>query len=246
MKRSVAVAALGALALLVLAACGGGAEPARLPELEAEVRAAAQALLDAPGFDATAVRRGEDGAVSRVDWVHWLASGDYRHATAGRPVSGAEPSVFGLVQVGADLFAARLGPVGDEAWARRDDGPTERVPLPLELEAIAGGTTSPVADVEGGAELAREMGPGGDVRWVVDAPLRGDRLVQTWVVGGDGALRSYTVRTAGGSVIQDGTTAVDYGFTPLADPAPVAPPPLGAPLDTTELGVPPDLPLLGP
>ncbi len=243
-SRHRAATRIVAAALLALAACGDTADPARLAAMEAEVRSAARALLDGPGFVGTAVRAGEDRTVTRADWADYRANGDYRLVSLGVPQPGEAVAAFGLVQVGAALYSARAGPLGDQSWARLDEEPTERIPLSLNLADIAAGTISPAADAAGG-KLTRETGPGGEVRWSMAAPHRGDRLVQTWVIGGDGALRSYVVRTESGAVIQGTDTAIDYAFTPLSAPAPITVPPLGAPLDLAALGVPGDLPLAG-
>ncbi len=233
------------LPALALASCGDSGEPTRLPELEAEVRAATRALLAAPRITATAVRTGEERTVTRADWVDYRAGGDYRYVAAGIQEPGSEAAVFGLVQIGSDLYSAQRGGDGDRPWARLDEDPTERIPLSLNLAEIAAGDISPAADVAGEAVASRETGAAGEVRWVIDSPHRGDRLIQAWVIGADGALRSYVIRTEGGAVIQSGTTAIDYGFTPLPDPGPMTPPALGEPLDPAELGVPRDLPLVG-
>ncbi len=240
-----ALAAAVLLAAIATPGCGDNGDPERLPELEAEVRAATRALLDAPGFTGVAVRSGEARTVTRVDWVDYRADGDYRYVAVGITGPGEDAALFGLVQVGAELFSAQRGGDGDQPWARLDEQPTERIPLSLNLAEIAAGDLSPVADVEGGGELVREASATGEVRWVMDSPHRGDRLVQTWVIGADGMLRTYVIRTEGGAVIQDGTTAIDYGFTPVPEPGPLTPPLLGAPLDLAELGVPADLPLAG-
>lgn len=239
--------ALTALFLLVAAAgCGDGA--AGNPELDrlaAEVQAATQALLEAPGFVGTTVRTGDDGAVNRADWADWRATGDFRFASLFQAVPEAEPAVLALVQIGAAVFSAQRGPDGDELWQRRDVAPLDRIPLNLELAAIAAGTTSPLADVEGGAEATRTAGPDGSVRWEVASPARGDRLLQAWLIDGNGVLRSYSARADSGGAFFGDFASVEYGFDPLADPAPIIPPPLGEALDLDALGVPPGFPLTG-
>ncbi len=237
--------AAAALLVLALPACGDAAQPVRLPELEAEVQAATRALVEAPGFTGLAVRAGLAGTVVRVDWVDWRG-GDYRYLAIGQPEPEAPPAVFGLVQVGGELYSAQLGPDGDRPWARLDEQPTQRIPLSLQLAEIAAGNVSPVAEAQRGAELTREVGPGGEVSWTMVGPHRGDRLAQAWVIDGDGVLRAFTVATASRTEIQDGTTSIEYGFTPLPELAPVTPPELGTALEPSALGAPADLPLLPP
>ncbi len=189
---------------------------------------------------ATAARSGLDGEVRRVDWTDWRAGGDYRYATAAAPELGAAPSIFGLVQVGDELYSATRGPVGDEGWARLDEEPTVRIPVSLELAEIAAGRIPPWADVAGGADVAREVGAGGEVSWTMLAAFGDATLVQAWVIDAGGVLRAYSVATSTGTAIQGDTTGVDYGFSPVPG-GPISPPPLGAPLDLAELGVPADV-----
>ncbi len=239
-----------AAAVLVLAAAGcadstGSTQPEDLDDVAAEVQAAAAALLGAPGFEGVAIRLGEERAVTRVDWADWRATNEYRLVSAGVADPGGESSVFGLVQVGGQLYTAQSGPGGNEPWVRLDDEPTSRVPLSLDLEEIAAGGGAPfIADDD--AQMTRATGDDGTVRITLTTPHRDDdRMVAVWVIGSDGVLRAHSMRTESGGFIVGADTGYEYSFEPLPDPEPITEPAIGGPLDIAELGAPADLPLVG-
>lgn len=241
MKRSLAAAVV---ALIAVAGCGDSASSPDLDRLAAEVQAAAAALLKAPGFEGTAIRLGENRAVSRVDWTDFRPSNEYRLVSIGVADPGGTASVFGLVQVAGNLFSAQRGTDQDSPWATLDEELTTRVPLSLDLEGIA--AEGPVlTDLGDDVELAREDAGGGAVRWVlVTAHRDDDRLIRTWVIDGDGVLRAHSMRTESGGFIVGAESAYEFSFDPREDPAPITAPAIGSPLDLAELGAPADLPLV--
>jgi hypothetical protein len=267
------VAAFVLLCTLSLAACSGDGSDATagppevisIDQLNAAVRPAAQAVLDAPAVQVTTLWFDPDGEHIRTDWLDHREDNTYIHREdntymlVGQAFGPTDDDVDEMAWIqladtrfcassGADLYCDIEDPQTDEPWAPQEaPGVPEnmtQLPISLDLEGMARDGTS--VEGFGADQIKTTLQPGldGGIVWTVETPSDDGAFTRGWKIDADGVLLSYTVGSDGGAPFGLYSRS-QFEFLILADPAPILPPAVDTPLDLDALGLPPGLPLLG-
>lgn len=253
------------LATIVSAACSGDGSDATagppevisMEQLNAAVRPAAQAVLDAAAVQVTTQWFDPDAQHVRTDWLDHREDNTY--TVLGQTVSAPDGDINEMAWIqladarycassGADMYCDVEDPETNEAWAPQETPAIEsssgQLPIALDLAGMArDGTT---IEGFGADQIKTTLQPelNGEIVWTVTTPLDDGFFTRVWRIDADGALLSYTVGS------DDGTpfglySRSQFDFVILANPTPISPPDLDTPLDLDTLGLPSGLPLLG-
>lgn len=234
----------------------GPPQPTTVEELDAAIRPAAVALLDAPGFETTVLRFGEERKLDKTTWLDYRSAGQHVSflATIGGTFDRIGHSAW--IQVGGERYCATSGisscGVGeggtDGLWTRRGPAPTgpevDRIPIGLDLAAMAEGSTlNSAAEVPDVAmELTKQVMADGGTVWTWTAPFLDGDATRSWTVDRDGVLVAHSLRSETVPIDLVAATALEFEFTIVENPAPIVPPDVGSALDLAKLGLPGDLP----
>lgn len=250
-----------ALPGLVLSACAGNDQTARTSEpperttieaLDEAVRPAAQAVLDAPAVEVTTLWFDEDGQHIRIDWVDYRNDGSF--VLVNQSIS-ATLDEMARIQLDDSDYCASSGPAvycdvddprTNEPWSRHAQATPEptatQVPISLDLAAMATGNAA-AAVPEDDQFVTRRPGADGMVVWTLETSADVADPTREWTIDPAGFLRSYWYGSDTGLPLGL-YSRVQFDFVIVNDPAPIARPDLGTPLDLDSLDLPADLPRL--
>ena len=239
------------LALLIAGCSGADSTPVTtaapetrtITQLDAAVRAAAQALLDLGDVDATTVYfdRNDPERIYRYDWMTSRSNGD--HIVVSSDLD--QMAVAAFIQAGSDRYSASVIDNESQPWSRFGPAlspPQGTIPLLIATE-IANGAVSDLAEGPGEIEIIRQAASDGSELWRLTRSPEDDGEVISafeWVIDRDGLLWFY--RSENNEVTIDELVGASIiGFSVTQDPKPIEAPSAGATLNLAELGVPEDL-----
>lgn len=262
-----AAAALVAVAALFLVTRDGSPPvgeqvPATVEELETAVGAAANALMEAPAFEASQASHVK-GFLGTAGWTYVLPNGDFLYYQRrdidvvesgfwmlpdGEPPSVGERVETSVVAaVGADLYSGRvLGGEEPRPWVVRDRGDAPPGTIAL-AQALLNPEVLPIAELED-PEVSREVSTGGGEIWTLTYPFREGKAVVRWEIDADGLLsqfRGELVDVAPHPILSAGDPSDEWEITleAVSDPEQISAPDADSDFDPSIYEAPSDLPL---
>lgn len=242
------IGAMGALlVVLLLAACGGDEESdatlgppqaMTIDDLDAAVRPAARALLDAAGLEATSIYFGFDDPeeVVRYDWFDYRANGDNTF------VINRLDEATAVVRVGNMSYTAASGKEA-APWSL-GEATADVLPPRDTVEQLAQGSILAMpADSPTLFTVTRREAEDGSNVWRF-AGIADDGVTEValfeWIIDRDGVLWFSRIESDQMPLLGSTRAMVTRYAIPDRD-EPIQPPTLGAPLDLESLGVPEEL-----
>lgn len=248
-RRNISTLAAAALTL-VLAGCTSSSAPevsvgpletATVSELDAAVRPAAQALLDAPGLRIATVYFdfADPETVSRFDWLEYQSTTDYLVVT-----NQIQPrDAAALLVIDNTSFSATAGATGSQPWTATgvaQDNPVDSVEALRLLAAMTEqATPTLVAGSERENEVTRQQDSEGNTLWTLNSPGPDPELVTMaaqWIISSDGVLQFYRVSSEVEPI--SGASGIVYEYGVADDLERREPPEVDSLLDLEELDVP--------
>ncbi|MCP4308869.1 MAG: hypothetical protein GY788_29140 [bacterium] len=261
-RRLVAVLALATLASTACSGDGsestvGPAEVISIDQLNAAVRPAAQAILDAPAIQVTTQWFDPDGEHVRTDWLDYRDEGTY--VLLGQSIGSPTDDVDEIAWVqladarfcasaGPDMYCDVDNPATAESWAQQETAaiPADSAQPPVALDLLGMANDGTNVAGFGADQIKTTLQPGldGEIVWTVETSLDEGSFTRVWRIDADGVLVSYTVGADSGAPLGLYSRS-RFEFVIPAKPTPIEAPDLDAPLDLDTMGLPPGLPLLG-